>query len=69
MTTPQPVKTITPRFNRNELVYVAGLLFLFSGVAVVFSLGMALLVLGAVLTGINIATSFFVTWLAVKEQK
>jgi hypothetical protein len=59
------------RFSRNDLAYWAGLLFLFVGVGLVFGWGMACLVLGAVLTAVNIATSFFVTWLAVtvKEKK
>jgi hypothetical protein len=59
------------RFSRNDLVYWTGLLFLFIGAGLVFSWGMAFLILGAVLTAVNIATSFFVTWLAVtvKEKK
>lgn len=57
-----------PRFSRNDLVYLAGLLLLFAGVAATFSWGVALLVLGAVITGVNIATSFFVTWLSVRKE-
>ena len=71
MTESIPVEKPTARFHSNDLVYPAGLVFLFAGVAWVFSLGMAFLILGAVLTLVNIATSFFVTWLAVtvKEKK
>jgi hypothetical protein len=63
----QPVRA--PRFSRNDLVYWAGLLLLFTGFALVYSFGMACLVLGAVITAVNIATSFFVTWLSTMREK
>lgn len=52
------------RFNRNDLVYLAGLVLLFTGIALEYTLGWALLVTGVVLTGVSIATSFFMTWLS-----
>jgi hypothetical protein len=64
----QPI-TPTARFSRNDLVYWIGLVFLFIGTGLVHSLGMAFLVLGTVLTLVNIATSFFVTWLAVTVKE
>jgi len=57
------------RFSRNDVVYFAGLLFLFAGLAVVYSWGIALIVLGAVLTGVSILSSFFVTWLSTRVSK
>jgi hypothetical protein len=56
------------RFDRNTLVYLTGLCMLFIGLSAVYSMGIALLVVGATLTGVSIATSFFVTWLSLKEQ-
>lgn len=60
--TPQP----QPRFSRNDQIYLAGLLFLFAGLAAEYSWGIALIVLGAVLTSVSIVTSFFVTWLSIR---
>jgi len=59
----------SPRFSRNDLVYLAGLLCLFTGLAAVYSWGVALIVLGAVLTGVSILSSFFVTWLSTRVSK
>lgn len=56
-------------FNRNDLAYLAGLSLLFSGIAREFSWGMALIVIGAVVTGTGIATSFYVTWLSSRMKK
>lgn len=62
--TPRP----QPRFSGNDQVYLAGLLLLFVGIVWEVSWGMALLVVGAILTGVSIATSFFVTWLTVRKE-
>ena len=59
----------SPRFSGNDQVYLAGLLLLFVGIGWEISWGMAFLVLGAILTGVSIATSFFVTYLAVRKQE
>lgn len=56
-------------YNRNDLAYLAGLLFLFSGITLEFSWGTALIVIGAIVTGIGIATSFYVTWLSSRTKK
>lgn len=55
--------------NRNDLVYLVGLLFLFTGIASEFSWGAALIVIGAIVTGAGIATSFYVTWLSSRTKK
>lgn len=65
MTGPAPEKKAF-RFSRNDMVYLVGLLFLFAGIAHEYSWGMALIILGAVLTSVSIATSFFVTWLSTR---
>lgn len=56
-------------YNRNDLAYLAGLLFLFSGITREFSWGAALIVIGAIVTGTGIATSFYVTWLSSRTKK
>lgn len=71
MTASTPDPKPAARFDRNTLVYLAGLVCLFAGIAQEYSWGIALIVLGALVTGVSIATSFFITWLAVtaKEKK
>jgi phage shock protein PspC (stress-responsive transcriptional regulator) len=55
-----------PRFRGNDQIYLAGLLFLFAGLAAQYSWSVALIVIGAILTGVSIGTSFFVTWLSTR---
>jgi len=71
MASTAPVPQPPSRFDRNTLVYLAGLACLFAGVAQEYSWGIALIVLGTLVTTVSIATSFFVTWLSVtaKEKK
>jgi hypothetical protein len=66
-----PVEKPAARFDRNTQVYGLGLLLLGLGLTLQVGVAMALIVLGAILTGVGIATSFFITWLAVtvKEKK
>jgi hypothetical protein len=68
---PESKQPPAPRFDRNDLVYWAGLALLFLGVGFIYGLFWAMLVLGTILTSVSIATSFFITWLAVtvKEKK
>lgn len=54
---------IRPRFDSNAGLYL-GLLVLFVGIAVKYSLADALIVIGAIVAAISVATSFFVTWLS-----
>ena len=56
------------RFSRNDLFLFASLALLFVGLALRSGLDMALIVVGAILTGINVATSFFVTWMSVRKE-
>ena len=71
MTESVPVQKPAARFSRNDLVYWAGLALLFLGVGFIYGFFWAMLVLGAILTSVSIANSFFITWLAVtvKEKK
>jgi len=57
-----------PRFSRNDLLYCIGLILLFTGLTL-RSYSLALIVIGAILTGVSIATSFFVTWLSASKEK
>lgn len=57
-----------PRFDRNTLLYWAGLCLLFGGIWLRYGLSLALIMIGALLTGVSVATSFFVTWLSSKEK-
>ena len=52
-----------------EWAYLLGLLFLAVGIAIQFSIGTALIVVGGILTVTSIGTSFFVTWLAAPSQQ
>ena len=56
------------RFSRNDLFLFGSLALLFAGLALRSGLDMALIVVGAILTGINVATSFFVTWLSARKE-
>lgn len=57
------------RFDRNDRVYMAGLLILFAGLANLFSIGAALAVIGGIVIFVSVASSFFVTWLSTQVQK
>lgn len=56
------------RFSRNDMVYLTGLLFLFTGLVQVYGWGVALIVIGAIVTSVGIAASFFLTWLSTKVK-
>lgn len=55
--------------DRADFVYLTGLLLLFAGIALEFSFGAALMAIGAIVTIVSIATSFFVTWLSSRAKK
>lgn len=57
------------RFDRNAQVYVVGLVFLFAGLAHLYSWGVASTVIGSILIGVSVASSFFVTWLSTRIKK
>ena len=55
--------------TRQDQFYYASLVALFTGLWIQFSPAIALIVLGAIGSGVSIASSFFVTWLATKGNK
>jgi hypothetical protein len=63
-TTSQPVT----RFDRNTQIYGLGLLFLLFGLLLQWGVAIALIVVGAILIIVSIATSFFITWLTVERK-
>jgi hypothetical protein len=56
------------RFSRNDLFLFSSLALLFVGLALRDGIDMALIVVGAILTVVNVATSFFVTWLSTRKE-
>ena len=61
MNTPQKPDA---RFDSNDILFYVGLLLMGIGLAFGVSWQTALIVVGALIAGTSIATSFFVTWLS-----
>ena len=53
--------------DRNELTYWLGLLLLFIGLAVGVSTATALIVVGAVVTGESVVTSYLAAWIGARK--
>ncbi len=53
--------------DRNELTYWLGLLLLFIGLAAGVSTATALIVVGAVVTGESIVTSYLAAWIGARK--
>lgn len=53
--------------DRNELTYWLGLLMLFVGLAVGVSTATALIVVGAVVTGESVVTSYLAAWIGARK--
>lgn len=67
MANPEPTRPAAPRFSRNNLALAGGLVLLFIGVALVYSPGMACLVVGAVVLAITLLSAYFEYYLLWKS--
>lgn len=54
--------------GQNDVTYVAGLICLFAGLTIYFSIATALIVVGAVMTAESVITSYLATWLSLRDQ-
>ena len=54
------------KFDENDVIFYAGLGMLFAGLALVVSVGTALVVVGAVLAGVALANSYVRIWMSRK---
>ena len=64
---PETEQTKTPsRFSGNDAIYYVHLLMLFTGLGLVYGLGVALIVIGAIGVVVSVASAFFVTGLSAR---
>ena len=61
--------TAKGRLGVTEWFYLLGLVLLSIGIFLQYSLPLALIVLGGMLVGVSVVTSFFETWLTVRMMK